>query len=82
MPGRFEYLFEPIRVKDVLISNRIVSMPHSTRFCSDGLVTERLIAYHRERAKGGVGLIVTEAQSTHPSSQPRLGMILNWDGPI
>ena len=79
MVGRFEYLFEPIRVNNVVIPNRIVSMPHSTRFCSDGLVTERLIAYHRERAKGGVGLIVTEAQSIHPSSQPRLGMILNWD---
>jgi mycofactocin system FadH/OYE family oxidoreductase 2 len=79
MSVRFQYLFEPIKIKNVLIPNRIASMPHSTRFAADGLVTERMIAYQKERAKGGVGLIVTEAQSIHPSSQPRLGMILNWN---
>jgi len=79
MSVRFQYLFEPIKIKNITIPNRIVSMPHSTRFGAEGLVTERMIAYHRERAKGGVGLIVTEAQSVHPSSQPRLGMIHNWN---
>jgi len=79
MNVKFQYLFEPIKIKNVIISNRIVSMPHSTRFAAEGLVTERMIAYQRERAKGGVGLIVTEAQSIHPSSQPRLGMIHNWN---
>jgi 2,4-dienoyl-CoA reductase-like NADH-dependent reductase (Old Yellow Enzyme family) len=79
MNVKFQYLFEPIKVKNIVIPNRIVSMPHSTRFGAEGLVTERMIAYQRERAKGGVGLIVTEAQSIHPSSQPRLGMIHNWD---
>lgn len=79
MSGNFEYLFTPIRVGNAVLANRIVSVGHSTRFAADGLVTDRMIAYHRERAKGGAGLIITEAQPVHPSSQPRLGMILNWD---
>ena len=79
MPGRITFLFEPIKIRDLVIPNRIMSTAHSTRFCVDGLVTDRLIAYQRERAKGGVGLIVTEAQTVHPSAQPRLGMIHNWD---
>jgi mycofactocin system FadH/OYE family oxidoreductase 2 len=79
MPGKLVFLFEPIKIRNLVIPNRIMSTAHSTRFCVDGLVTDRLIAYQRERAKGGVGLIVTEAQSVHPSAQPRLGMIHNWD---
>ncbi len=79
MSMTFQHLFEPIKIKNISIRNRIVSMPHSTRFGAEGLVTERMVAYQRERAKGGVGLIVTEAQSVHPSSQPRLGMIHNWN---
>jgi mycofactocin system FadH/OYE family oxidoreductase 2 len=38
-----------------------------------------MVAYHRERAKGGVGLIITEAIAVHPTSLARLGMIHNWD---
>jgi len=48
MNVKFQYLFEPIKIKNVIISNRIVSMPHSTRFAAEGLVTERMIAYQRE----------------------------------
>ncbi len=75
----FEYLFTPIRLGHLVLANRIVNTAHSTRFGADGLVTDRMIAYYRERAKGGTGLIVTEAQPVHPTSEPRLGMIQNWD---
>ena len=35
--------------------------PMSTRLAEDGCVTERMLAYYGERAKGGVGAIVVEA---------------------
>jgi mycofactocin system FadH/OYE family oxidoreductase 2 len=79
MSDQFHYLFEPIQVGSVTLKNRIVSTAHSTRFAEDGVVGERFCAYHEARAKGGVGLIITEAQPVHPSSVPRLGMIHNWD---
>lgn len=79
MDNQFRFLFEPIQVGTVTLNNRIVSTAHSTRFAEDGIVGDRFCAYHEARAKGGVGLIITEAQPVHPSSVPRLGMIHNWD---
>jgi len=79
MNSQFRFLFEPIQVGTVTLNNRIVSTAHSTRFAEDGIVGDRFCAYHEARAKGGVGLIITEAQPVHPSSVPRLGMIHNWD---
>ena len=31
--------------------------------------TDDLVAYHEERARGGVGLIVTESQAIHPTGK-------------
>src|SRR5690606_7965335 len=39
-----------------------------TKFVRDGQVTDQLIAYHRERARGLVGMSMLEVASVHPSS--------------
>jgi 2,4-dienoyl-CoA reductase-like NADH-dependent reductase (Old Yellow Enzyme family)/thioredoxin reductase len=55
-------LFEPIQIGPLELKNRIVMPPMVTNFGSDtGAVTERLVDYHVERAKGMVGLIIVEA---------------------
>lgn len=79
MSNQFRYLFEPIGVGSVTLKNRIVSTAHSTRFAEDGMVGDRLCAYHEAKARGGIGLIITEAQPVHPSSLARPGMIHNWN---
>jgi len=79
MGQQFQYLFEPITIGTTKLRNRIVSTAHSTRFAENGMVGDRFCAYHEARAKGGTGLIITEAQPVHPSSIPRPGMIHNWD---
>lgn len=59
--GRFERLFQPGKIGTMEIKNRIVMPPMATGYASeDGSVTERLIAYYEERAKGGPGLIIVE----------------------
>jgi 2,4-dienoyl-CoA reductase (NADPH2) len=51
-------LFEPIKLGNVEIKNRIVMNPMYLRLCdTDGTVTDRLTDFYVERAKGGVGLI-------------------------
>jgi mycofactocin system FadH/OYE family oxidoreductase 2 len=60
-------LFSPFRIGTLDVRNRIVSTAHQTLFGEDHLPKERLIAYHVERAKGGVGLIILETVSVHPS---------------
>lgn len=51
----------PIQLRHLTLRNRIFSSGHGTGFGVGGTVGERHIAYHRERARGGLALIVTEA---------------------
>lgn len=57
---RFPKLFEPIRIGKVAIRNRIAMAPMVTQYCDRGYVSDQQIAYYAARARGGVGLIVTE----------------------
>jgi 2,4-dienoyl-CoA reductase (NADPH2) len=50
------HLFEPIKLGNLVVKNRIV-MPTVTTGFSTGPVTDQLKAYYIERAKGGVGMI-------------------------
>ena len=68
MTAAFKFLFAPIQLGTVLVPNRIVSTAHATAYAKDGIPTERLIAYHEARARGGVGLIITGATVVHPTS--------------
>jgi len=57
-----EELFRRIKIGPVEIRNRIVMPPMVTFLASEsGAVTQRMIDYYSERAKGGVGLIIVEA---------------------
>jgi 2,4-dienoyl-CoA reductase (NADPH2) len=53
---RLKYLFEPIKVGNLVVKNRIV-MPTITTGFAAGPVNEKLKNYFVERAKGGVGMI-------------------------
>ena len=54
-------LFSPLTIGNLTISNRIVMPPMATNFGdSDGFVTDDIIAYYAERARGGVGYITIE----------------------
>jgi 2,4-dienoyl-CoA reductase (NADPH2) len=55
-----KYLFQPITIGDVEISNRIMMAPMNSRFGYDGYVTDKLVDYYAERAKGGAGFICVE----------------------
>lgn len=63
----FPHLLAPVRIGRVTLKNRIVSTGHHTHLASDA-PTPALIAYHGARARGGVGLIVTEIVSVHESA--------------
>ena len=57
----FKTLFTPMKIGTCEIKNRIVMPPMMVGFGRpDGCPTEELMDYYEERAKGGVGLIITE----------------------
>jgi mycofactocin system FadH/OYE family oxidoreductase 2 len=66
---RFPYLFSPLRVGSVTVPNRVVFSAHLTNLAEHNRPGPRLLAYYEERARGGVGLIITEEQSVHPTDR-------------
>ncbi|MET0672826.1 MAG: FAD-dependent oxidoreductase [Microbacterium pygmaeum] len=69
-------LGDPIQLGPARVRNRIFVAPHTTNFGQPGenLITDRHLAYHRARARGGAGLIITEGIRVHPTSLRRLGL--------
>ncbi|WP_159587780.1 FAD-dependent oxidoreductase [Chelativorans xinjiangense] len=61
-------LTSPIAIGRVTLRNRIVSSAHGTDMSSNGLPSERIVAYHEARARGGAGLIISEAASVHETA--------------
>lgn len=60
-------LLTPIKVGEVTIKNRFVVAPMVTVFCDqDGMATDRFIAYHEAKARGGWGLIIVEDYAVDP----------------
>ncbi|MCH4889239.1 FAD-dependent oxidoreductase [Acidaminobacter sp. JC074] len=54
-------MFEPIEIGSMQVKNRfVVPAMVSNYVLEDGLATEKFIAYHEEKAKGGWGLIIVE----------------------
>ncbi|MFI9638657.1 FAD-dependent oxidoreductase [Micromonospora sp. NPDC051925] len=69
--GTLQTLFTPVRLASVPLRNRVFVPGHTTNFGLHNEPTPRLAAYHAERARGGVGLIITEAIRVHPTSAGR-----------
>lgn len=60
----------PLNIHTLSLKNRYVLPGMVTDMAVDGgYVTERLLAYYEERARGGVGLIIVEAASIDPSGK-------------
>ena len=60
-------LFTPVGINRMTLKNRIV-MPAMASYHAavNGEATEKLIRYHEERAKGGVGLVSIEGTAVEP----------------
>jgi 2,4-dienoyl-CoA reductase-like NADH-dependent reductase (Old Yellow Enzyme family)/thioredoxin reductase len=67
MTRSLDFLFSPLRIRDVEIRNRILSTGHQTYLAKDGVPSPEMVAYHERRARGGAGLIITESSRMHES---------------
>ena len=66
MNENFPHLFEPIKIGKTTVKNRLFMPPLSTNLANKGYVTDALVEHYSNRAKGGVGLIVTEVTTVEP----------------
>lgn len=54
--GQYDVLLKPLKIRNVVIKNRILSTSHSPGYGEDGKPKARYQLYHEEKAKGGIGL--------------------------
>lgn len=75
----FERLFEPGRIGNLTLKNRLIMEPVGTRYADSlGHVTDRYLAFIEERAKGGVALITNEAsRMIKPPPWPPFNLAIN-----
>jgi 2,4-dienoyl-CoA reductase-like NADH-dependent reductase (Old Yellow Enzyme family)/thioredoxin reductase len=71
----FPTLFSEIHIGAVLLKNRIVMPAIATNYAKEGEVTPTMIDYFVERAKGGAGLIITEASPVLTPEGGRMGKV-------
>jgi len=76
-----EELFKPIQIGQVHIKNRIAMAPIGTQFANlYGTITDQNICFYTARAKGGVGLIITEhSLCTQPHGRKRRNVVFDSD---
>ncbi len=72
-------LLSPLTIRGHTFKNRIFSTGHMTVMLQDGVPTDRMVAYHAARAKGGAALIIIEAARTHPSGDSGRPAIRAYD---
>jgi 2,4-dienoyl-CoA reductase-like NADH-dependent reductase (Old Yellow Enzyme family)/thioredoxin reductase len=69
-----DHVLAPLTINGVTLRNRVVRTAHATGYCASGPANDTLIAYHAERARGGVGLSILETASVHPSARGTMGV--------
>jgi 2,4-dienoyl-CoA reductase-like NADH-dependent reductase (Old Yellow Enzyme family)/thioredoxin reductase len=79
MSQNFPFSLSPLKVGDLTFRNRIFVPAHTTNFGEDHMPSERHLAYHRERARGGVGAIIFESIRVHANSLGRPQAVCGFD---
>src|SRR5579862_4426647 len=71
------YLFSPLKLRNLEISNRIFVSPMCQYSSADGMPTDWHLVHLGSRAVGGAGLVIVEATAVSPA-----GRITAWDSGI
>ncbi|MCY0897132.1 MAG: FAD-dependent oxidoreductase [Alicyclobacillaceae bacterium] len=82
--GQFDMLLSPAKIRHVEVKNRIAVTAHATGLNPNSYPSDKFIAYNAEKARNGVGLLMTMGSgSVHPTSpNSDWGGIHNWDESI
>jgi 2,4-dienoyl-CoA reductase-like NADH-dependent reductase (Old Yellow Enzyme family) len=62
-------IFSPLKIKDVVLKNRITISPMCQYSATDGFATDWHLVHYGSRATGGAGLIIQEATAVSPEGR-------------
>lgn len=72
MTDAHKTLFSPIKLGPIALRNRIAMAPLTRQMAHpDGTPTDEMAAYYARRARGGLGLIITEGTYEQEGQQSR-----------
>jgi len=69
--AEYPSLFSPYKLRNKTVKNRMAMLELVNNYSDNHVPSERAARFYAERAKGGVGLIITEGLSVHPTSLPQ-----------
>jgi 2,4-dienoyl-CoA reductase-like NADH-dependent reductase (Old Yellow Enzyme family) len=79
MPASAE-LWRPIDLGPVRVKNRVAAGATTLLYGEDGVLSDRHLAYYRERAMGGVGLQLSEQHAAHEHGRGAFAQACSaWD---
>ncbi len=67
--GELNLVWQPLDIGSTRVRNRTMMTAMGVFYGEDHILSDRHIAYYRARAKGGVGLMITEQQAGHRLSK-------------
>jgi len=70
-------LLQPLKIRHILIKNRLMSTSHACGLEVDGMPVDRYQLYHEEKAKGGIGLTMFGGSSNVAPDSPNVFRQLN-----
>lgn len=76
-------LLQPYTLGPLTLKNRIMTTSHEPNYAEDGMPKARYRAYHQERAKGGVAMVMTAGSAiVSRDSPPAFGNLLAYKDEI
>src|SRR5581483_2303500 len=75
--SRRDPLLTPLRIKHLVLKNRLFSTSHACGLEEAGMPTERYQRYHEEKARGGIGLTMFGGSSNVAVDSPNVFRQLN-----
>jgi mycofactocin system FadH/OYE family oxidoreductase 2 len=75
----YDALLSPFRLKHLTLRNRVMMTAHVTNMAPLHVPSDQHVAYYRDRARGGIGLIVMGFPSVHPAGTNNVQEIAGYD---
>jgi len=72
-------MFQPFRLRDITLANRVVMSPMDMYSAKDGVPGDWHLVHYGSRATGGAGLIFTEMTCVSPEARITLGCTGMWN---
>jgi 2,4-dienoyl-CoA reductase-like NADH-dependent reductase (Old Yellow Enzyme family) len=73
------HLFEPLKLRDITLNNRIGIPPMCQYSAQDGMASDWHFVHYGSRAVGGAGLMIVEATAVLPEGRISPGDLGLWD---